>query len=236
MAEKEKDSDKGSGKGRNELPPPPPSKKSKLLMNIFLISLLGLIVLGFLGYKTFEPQDLSDIDGYREEAGPAPLGHRNIGTALENAFKNKSPLQITEEEINEYILSTLKFEQEGWLKDYVAIKGVWVRLEKDVIEVIIEREVKGKTHTVSMLYEPEQKMEKDGTMSSAVHRKKGKWGGTRVPNGFLYLTNSSFEALTSSFADEIGTARRMVMGMFQMNVSEGVIEFHPPDPDPEPSL
>ena len=129
-----------------------------------------------LGYLSFDPQPLDDIEGYRGKPGPPPLTGRNLATVLENAAKNNHGVRITEKEINEYLLRTLKFEQGGVFKGRVTARGVWVRLEKDVAEIIIEREIMGKSHTISMFLRPEQEKQDDDSMLTKVHRSRGRWG------------------------------------------------------------
>ena len=225
-----RDSSRDSSKAKRKMSPP--TKRGTFFKNLFFISLRGLVVIGGLAYLSFDPQDLSDIEGYEKDRNDSPLpllGGRNLGTVLENAAKNKHGVRITEEEINNYIRRTLKFEQEGWFKSFVIARGVWVRLEEDVIEVIIEREVWGKRHTISMLLQVEQSMQDDGGINTSLRREKGKWGRTRVLNGFVLLTNSSFKALQEAYAEETERVWNMFSGRFQIKVSDGVMELSPPE-------
>ena len=243
MAEDEKDKDSGKDSGKDsskdsskeKRKAPPPTKKGTFFKNLFFVALLGLVVIGGLAYLSFDPQDLSDIEGYQEDRNDSPLpllGGRNLGTVLENAAKNKHGVRITEEEINNYIRRTLKFEQEGWFKSFVTARGAWIKLEEGVIEVIIEREVWGKRHTISMLLRPEQSKQDDGRINTSVSRRRGKWGRTRVLNGFMLLTNSSFTALREAYAEETGQVWDMFRGRFQIKVSDGVMELSPPEEPP----
>jgi hypothetical protein len=217
------------GKAKSEVPPPPP-KKANLLKNVFFLSVLALVVLGLLVYISFDPQDLSDIEGYRETPGPPPLTTRNLATVLENAAKDEHGVRITEKEINDYLLRTLKFEQEGIFKGRVAARGVWVRLEKDVAEVIIEREVMGKSHTISMYLRPEQQEQEDGAMLTKVHRSTGRWGRTRIFRGFMLLTKSSFVSLAEAYQKELELLQAMFRSKVRVTIEEGAIEFSPSAP------
>ena len=142
----------------------------------FYLSLLGLVGIGLLALVSFDPQDLSDVDGYVEDSSAVIPGGPNLVNLLENAARNKNGVRLTEEQINNYIRRTLKFEQGGWFESFVTARGVWVRLQENVVEVIIEREVWGKRHTISMLLEPEQTAQEDGGINTTVSRGKGKWG------------------------------------------------------------
>ena len=54
---------------------PPPTRKGTFFKNLFLLSILGLVVIGLLAYLSFDSQDLSDIDGYVENSlAIAPAG------------------------------------------------------------------------------------------------------------------------------------------------------------------
>ncbi len=209
----------------------PPTRKGAFFKNLFLLSILGLVVIGLLAYLSFDSQDLSDIDGFVENSlAIAPAGP-NLANLLENAARNKNGVRITEEQINSYIRRTLKFEQGGWFESFVEARGVWVRLQENVVEVIIEREVWGRPHTISMLLQPEQTAQDDGRINTNVSRKKGKWGRAKVLNGFMLLTNSSFVSLREAYATETQQIWDMFRGRFQIKVSDGVLELSPPEQD-----
>ncbi|MFM1561779.1 MAG: hypothetical protein ACKJSK_20940 [Roseibacillus sp.] len=216
-------------KGQAKSEAPPPDRKSGCLKNVFLLSLLALAVLGLLGYLSFDPQPLDDIEGYREKPGPPPLTGRNLATVLENAAKNNHGVRITEKEINEYLLRTLKFEQGGVFKGRVTARGVWVRLEKDVAEIIIEREIMGKSHTISMFLRPEQEKQDDDSMLTKVHRSRGRWGRTRIFRGFMLLTNSSFKSLAAEYSEELELLQTMFKNKVRITITEGAIELSPPE-------
>ncbi len=133
-----------SEKGSTISEAPPSKKKSGFLKNLFFLSILALVVLAGLAYISFDPQDLTDIEGYRETPGPTPPGGRNLATVLENAVKNGHGVRVTEKEINDYILRTLKFRQEGVFKGRIEARGVWVRLNDGEAEVILRAGSGGK--------------------------------------------------------------------------------------------
>jgi hypothetical protein len=233
MADKDKETgDKSNpGKKRERKVPSPPTRKALFFKNLFFLSLLGLVGIGLLASLSFDPQDLSDIDGYAEDSSALIPGGPDLANLLENAARNKNGVRITEEQINSYLRRTLIFEQEGWFKSFVSARGVWVRLQEDIVEVIIEREVWGKRHTISMLLQPEQTKQQDGRINTTVSRGKGKWGRTRVLNGFMLLTNSSFVSLRGAYSTETQQIWDMFRGRFQIKVSDGVLELSPPEQD-----
>ena len=224
----DKDSEEGEEKQKRIVPPP--TKKGIFFRNLFYVSLLGLLVIGGLAFLSFQPQNLSDIEGYVSDSSVPPAGGPDLASVLENAYKNMAPVRITEEELNNYLRRTLAVEQGGLFKKFVKARGVWVRLEKGIAEVIIEREMNGRRHTVSMLFEPKQTKKEDGGISTAVGQKHGKWGRTRVLNGFMYLTYSSFEALQKAYAEETKLIwEKMLRKNFRIKVSDGLLELSPPE-------
>ena len=64
----------------------PAKKKGGGLKNIFMLAILALVVLGGLSYFTFEPQKLSDIDGYEETIMRPAAASRDLLAGLEHAI------------------------------------------------------------------------------------------------------------------------------------------------------
>ena len=234
MAGKDKESKESKEGEKPELSVPPPTKKSIIFKNLLYVLLVGLVIVGTLGYLSFDPQDLSEVEGYEPDSSRLPVGGRDLGAVLKDAEKSKREVSITEEELNKYLRRTLKFEQGGWFKGFVTARGAWIKLEEAGIEVIIEREIAswGRRHTVSMLLEIEQTVREDGGIdTTGLKRKWGKWGRSKVINGFVVLTQPSFRALKEAYAEEIKRFWRM-LGSFQIKISDGEIKLSPPEAAP----
>ena len=182
-----------------------------------LFTLFALLFVGALGYGiylSFQSQDLSDISGRHEtdrEANPV-----NIPALIEAAAKSRKNITISERQVNTWIANTLKARQEGILADHVEIKGIWVRFDEEEggrVEIIIEREVKDRAQTVSMFVRVERKKKEDGSFTTYIHKDGGslwgllpvggKFGQARVPQGFLFFTQSSFTSLADLFETEL---------------------------------
>ncbi len=200
------------------------------MKNLFMLALLSLLLLGVLTWFTFEPQDLSDIDGYGDTSNPLlGFGGRDLGEVLEEAFRNGERVRITEKEINRYLVRTLKARQEGVFGDYVDIVGVWVRLGEGHAEVIIERELQGRRrHTVSMILPPVQEIDENGAMRTSVSRSSGRYGRVRVIRGFLYLTKDSFESLAAAYKEELGLLQKMFRNKVEISITDGELELSQP--------
>jgi len=185
------------------------------MKKIFL--LFALLFVGLLGYGvflSFEGQDLSDIEGRAEN--DRELNPSSVPIMIEMAAKNRQAITISEKELNSWIAKTLKVRQEGMLADHVELKGVWVRFDNEEsgrAEIIIEREIKGRPHTISMFVRVERKKKEDGSYTTYIHKDGGrlwgllafggKFGKIRVPQGFLFFTQSSFQALSNLFEQEL---------------------------------
>lgn len=182
-----------------------------------LFILLALLFVGGLGYGvylSYQPQDLTDLAGYQPAA--RQTGLVDIPALIEKAAKNRQPITITEKEMNTWLAQTIKVRQEGHLSEHVDLKGVWVRFDKEAdgrVEIILEREIKGHTHTTSKFFRVERKKREDGNYTSYILHEGGRlwgllavggrFGSARVPLGFLFFTHSSFHALGAHFKQEI---------------------------------
>lgn len=209
---------------------PEPDRKGSLVKVVFVIALVALAGLGLLTYISFEPQELTDIEGYQAVPSKLPVRGRDLGAELERASRDGTALRITEEELNAYLRRTVKFEQGGAFKGWVSPRGVWVRLSEGEAEVIIERELGGeRRHTISMFLRPEQEVEPDG-LATTVHRGSGRWGRVRVARGFMYLTKSSFASLAGVYAEELKILKNMFTNKVRIEITDDYIDLSAPDP------
>ena len=206
-----------------------PEKKGGCMRWLLALSLLLLVVLAGFTWLTFDPQELSDIDGYRETSSPIPPPGRNLHDVLDAAQKGGHAVTLTEREINAYLIRTLKLTQEGVFKDRVALKGVWVRLTEGQAEVIIERELMGeRRHTISMFMEIKQTRGDSGQVTTQVPRTGGWFGQTRVAQGYLYLVMGGFDSLAAAYGDELAIIRKMFKGMTRATINDGELVLKPP--------
>ena len=202
----------GEGDGRLSL-----MKKIFILSSVLLVGGLGYAV-----YGSFQGQDLSDIDGYAETDRVSHLS--SVSDLIAAAAKSRQSVEISEKFFNSWLAESIKVRQEGQLADYVKLKGVWVRFEEvegGRAEIIIEREIEGKSHTVSMFMRVERKKKEDGTFTNYIYRDGGdffgilaiggRFGQVRVPQGFLLFTQDSFKSLGALFETEIGWIRNEII-------------------------
>ena len=185
------------------------------MKRFFLIFTLAFVGgLGYGVYLSFEGQDLSDLEGRAED--DRVLTPSSVPIMVEMAAKNRQPITISEKELNTWLANTLKVRQEGQLADHVALKGVWVRFDKEEggrAEIIIERDIQGHPHTTSMFVRVERKKKEDDSFTTYIHKDGGrlwgilavggKFGKIRVPQGFLFFTQSAFKSLSNLFEQEL---------------------------------
>lgn len=184
----------------------------KLLGLLILIVFVGL---GVSGYFISKPQDLTDIAGYEPDAGEGVSPPRDLQTVLRKSIEGGYSVTISEKELNAMLAAKMEMEQGGLLGEWVKIKSVRVRLEKDVAEVIIEREIEGYPFTTSMFLQVEQNEDQKG-ITTEVHfhgggyhellpkpTRGGRFGQLTVPQGFLILVMPDFRKIAEAFDDEI---------------------------------
>lgn len=185
-----------------------------------LFGLLVFIVIAGLGtamYFISQPQDLSDIGGSaaadRTETGISPP--RDLGAVLEKSIEGGYSVVLSETEINGMIARELESKQAGALGEWVSIKKVLVRLEEDLAEVIVVRDVQGYEITTSMFLQVEQ-VETQKGLTTQVHlhggsyhemvpvpSRGGRYGKLTVPQGFLILVMPEFRKIAEMFESEI---------------------------------
>lgn len=190
--------------------------RGSTLKRLFLIfAFLMVTGLGFSVYLSFQPQDLGGISGYRPDDRSADI--IDVPSRIENAAKTRQSIILSEREVNSWLAANLIVKQEGKLADEVDMKGVWVRFDKAEggrAEIVIEREVRGVTHTSSLFMRFERKKKENGSFTTTVRKDGGRFLGTiliggrfgqlKVPQGFLLLTQETYKALGSLFSKENG--------------------------------
>ena len=97
MAGKDDESKERKEGEQPKLSAPPPTKKSIILKNLLYVLLVALTIVGILAYLSFDPQDLSDVEGYESDSSRLPVGGRDLGAVLKDAEKTTRAVRITEE-------------------------------------------------------------------------------------------------------------------------------------------
>lgn len=199
---------------------------------LFLIS-IGLAVAL---YFASQPQDLSDIKGYGMPVNPAG---RDLSVAVAEAIERGGyEVRISEADLNGWLKRTFELKQGGLLADQVDLKGVFVRLENDQAEIILERSAFGHPVTTSMFLRIEKLEDSNGVLTQ-IHldggpysdsfpklKKGGRIGKLVVPQGFLILLRPSFEKIGGLLAKE---AENGIQDMNRVVIEKGVLLLDPRD-------
>ncbi len=213
---------------------------SKLLLLILALALGGLASGVFFAAK---PQDMTDIGGF----GPAPANtaERDMKTVLKSAIDRNYAVTLSEAEINRWLNRILVTKQGGVLAQSIRLEHVWVRLEPNRAEIIMERSILGKPFTISMYLHIEQEEDLKGQvvniapnggpyMEGLQHPPKGgRFGQLVVPQGFLYLVKPSYERLAALFSEEIELAFRR---MARVTIEDNRIVLDPREPTGEQGM
>ncbi|MBC8125525.1 MAG: hypothetical protein H8M99_00045 [Gloeobacteraceae cyanobacterium ES-bin-144] len=182
----------------------------KFVVLILLVAALGL---GTALFFIIQPQDLTNVGGNSVALKFAPV--RDLTTVLKSSIDRGYPVTLTETEINQWLGRTLRTKQGGLLGGQISLDRVWVRLEDDYAEVIMERKLMGSPFTTSMFIRIDQMQGAKGVVSE-VHLdggpyhesvpnppRGGRFGKLVVPQGFLILVMPAYKKLAAVFKDEI---------------------------------
>jgi hypothetical protein len=213
-------------------------KKSKgfsLVKTSITLLVLGiLLAIGGFIYFGWQGADLSDVSGRKGIA----IGYVDIERKVRNALNDNAEVTLTEAEINQYISKNLKMRQGGFMKGFAKVKGVYVDLKPDVMEVFIEREIaqygeKGtvKTdvfkpfmHTVSMKLKIITEVDARGSITRKVEFPGGTIGKAPTPGLMVTVVKASFDQLAEYFKTETDLGYKK---MTSITVGDGFIKLDP---------
>jgi len=172
-------------------------KKPPLVSFVTLASLILVGMFGVLVYLMFQPEDLSDVDGYKDGV-PETQEVSNLLNRLARNVSADREIVFTEEEINHYVERLVTIEQTGALADAATFDGVAIRLEADQASIIFDRTVRGNKHTISI----QVRASSDGK-KWVTEFVGGKVGQLHVPGGAVRLSKPSITDLAKVFSREL---------------------------------
>lgn len=183
------------------------------------------------------PRNVQEIEGITlgDEAKVIDLKER-----LQQSLDKSYEVAITEHELNQYIASKLQLTHSPIIDDYIKIKGVYVDVKDDLLDITIEREFDYPqntqsdgskkisflpfSQTVSMQIEVVTDKGEDGSATKRLHFPGATFGKAPAPGMFVYLVRPSFEKVAEFFADELDIAYH---DMTSITVKDGVIHLDP---------
>lgn len=170
---------------------------------VALAALLALLVgLGAFAWNALHGQPLDDI---------AKGAAVNVGQRLAAARDHGGQAVLKEGELNGFLAATLDARQGGALSGMAKVRRVLVRLQPQVAEVIIERELLGTSQTVSLFVRMVPAANNPGALEVTLDGGKllggvpagGRFGQVRMPQGFVRMVLGSFGQLTEVYAPEL---------------------------------
>lgn len=220
------------------------SEKKKFSLFRFIIYVLVLVMMVGMScavYLSWQPQDLSGFDGREEIAGDADKPVVDLREKMQAAKNGLYEITITEEELNRYLASRMKLEQTGVTDEYVRVKGVYVDLKPDLMEVVIERELDyvakdadGNesrpvsflpiTHTVAMKLKVVTEESESGGLTRRIDFPPGRFGQVPAPGQFVQLVKPSFDKLLNFFDEEKNLGYEE---MAKVEIGDGFIKMDP---------
>jgi len=203
-----------------------------------LVVLLLLAAMGVATYGAWQSADLSGISG-REGLikGQEAIGYVDLKKKVKNALDSSSEVTITEAEINQYLAKNLELKQGGFIKGFASIKGVYVDLTDDHMEVFIEREIaqygddgvvnedvlSPSNQTVSIKLKMYNGKDKDGKPSRIVEFPGATIGQVPAPGMLVKIVMPSFLQIKDHFEAEVGLYDKMN----KVKITDGVIRLDP---------
>lgn len=183
-------------------PLPPGSKAASMDGNplVMLGVLVFLVlVLAFVYAMIFQAEFTDNIAGYKSPSGTAAP---NLMSRLAVGLSSGKELTITEEDINRYLSATLRGKQSGPPLGDPAFTAVGVRLVDGHIEILVERRLFGRRHTMATHFVLVQKTE-NGSVSWMLDTDGGKFGRLPVNGIFLKLGWRPLLRLANAYDQEL---------------------------------
>lgn len=170
------------------------------------LALFVLVVLGFCWIirLAYLPESLDDIEGYggvgeRVEREPAP----NLKALLAIGLSESGETVMDESALNRYLAATLRMEQQGAFAAHSTVEGVAVRLLDGAAEIIVERRIFGRKHTVATRLRVEQVELAGGRRVWEVAVEGGRVGRLPVGGQVPRLTMAPLRRLGALFSEEL---------------------------------
>ncbi len=179
---------------------------------LLLISLSGLTGAAIVGHRT---ADLDEVQGDAVTGAPA----NDIADLLGQAtIKRSAPVEISEADVNRYLLATLEGRQAGRSVDLAAFEKVLVDLEPGFARVTLCWLVQGHRTTASLDL---RVGEKAGKHEAEIVG--GAYGRMPVARGFLAPILPAFESLTKTCGAEI----KSILSMTKISITKDKLVLDP---------
>ncbi len=207
-----------------------------------VVLLVVLVVLGLLGGGTYfgwKQADMSEISG-REKIlkGESASDYVDIKQKVVNALNSNAEVSITESELNHYIAKNMMMNQTGFIKGFATVKGVFIDLKPDMMEIFIEREIAQYTddgeiqtdvfkpfnQTVSMKLKIYRNEDEHGKKTTKIEFPGGTIGMAPAPGMLVKIVKPSFDQIYEHFVAELDLGFKK---MNKITITDGKIILDP---------
>ena len=180
--------------------------------------------------RMWQPQDISDIEGYNDN-----IPSRNLTRLICNKTAAGEPIIIREDDVNRYLRDTCCIKQDGFFSIFAEARGMAFRFHEGYAEFIIERAfgpLTRQTTTVNITCyietvngQPELKAELHGgePVFGSVPR-GGSIGKVAIPQRHIVILQPALESLRDCYP-EIRDALKQ--HLYCPVFKEGRVELHP---------
>ena len=206
-----------AGPPGGERKPSPPGSKAASMDGTPLVVVGGMLFLlfvcGFVYYLALQPEITEDISGFHPTSGTKSP---NLMSLLAVGLSSGKDLAITEGDINRYLAATVRAKQNGPTVGNPEFRGIAVRLEDGHIEVLVERTLFGRKHTMATHFVLVQKNE-GGERLWSLDTDGGKFGRLPVNGLFLRLGWRPLVKLAHAYDQEL----RILRHASSLRIEEG---------------
>ncbi len=186
-------------------------------------SVIDANVAGVRVFPALKEYPMDHIAGRAEILDGKSIDPPMLKIRLETAVERNYPITFREEEINAWLSKRIELKQGGLVAPFVKARGVWVDFKKDQIEIIIEREIQGRTHVTSMFLHFVRSKK-----GYSIRRDTSHIGQVRAPGGFARLIMGAFENLADELSEEMKPYKENKIR--DVHVEEGKITLDPRKP------
>lgn len=187
----------------------------KSVVTLFVVISLTTIALHTV--FSWVPRTLTDFDGVTNDAEQGEVV--DLKEKLKQALEKSYEVTITEAELNLYIAQRLKLTHSAIVDDYVTIKGVYVDLKPNLVDITIEREIDYAANqqadgskkfsflplsqTLSMQLAVTSSASENGDVNTQVSFPGASFGQAPSPGGLATVVKPNFDVVYDFFAEEI---------------------------------
>lgn len=172
-------------------------------------------------FPALQAYPLDGIAARRKILEDGSGGAPKLKERLANCLRENRSISLGEDEVNAWLAHRLKIRQTGPLAQLVEVKGVWVELRKDEIELIIERKLPNAENHVTSLFMAFERTKK----GYSIARHSCHIGQVRLPGGFARLLMPAYQNMAKELEDELQPYYKHQI--FDVRVEEGVITLDP---------